>query len=219
MEQLVFLWKWSATGKKRKPKAATRQYQQRKGPASFVVKTLFVLKIVTMAHFLCWFLLQCNKIPEERRYALPLKSIYMRQIDHMVGLYWMMQHACQQQHQHAADLLLGGQARRGLACRTENRSRSGPSPLKETKKAKPGPVTCLQASWKASRKEKKMQNRELGLLSELLVCVCVSARVCACARPWVRFHLSCESWHWLCEKCHFVICKRLDPLWWSVQDY
>lgn len=32
--------------------------------------------------------LQCDRIPEERRYALPLKSIYMKQIDHMVGLYW-----------------------------------------------------------------------------------------------------------------------------------
>uniref|UniRef100_A0A087X2J9 alpha-1,2-Mannosidase n=1 Tax=Poecilia formosa TaxID=48698 RepID=A0A087X2J9_POEFO len=30
--------------------------------------------------------LQCNRIPEERRYALPLKSVYMRQIDHMVGV-------------------------------------------------------------------------------------------------------------------------------------
>uniref|UniRef100_A0A3Q4N188 alpha-1,2-Mannosidase n=1 Tax=Neolamprologus brichardi TaxID=32507 RepID=A0A3Q4N188_NEOBR len=29
----------------------------------------------------------CNRIPEERRYTLPLKSIYMRQIDHMVGLF------------------------------------------------------------------------------------------------------------------------------------
>ncbi|XP_070759044.1 ER degradation-enhancing alpha-mannosidase-like protein 1 isoform X2 [Enoplosus armatus] len=29
----------------------------------------------------------CNKIPEERRYTLPLKSVYMRQIDHMVGLF------------------------------------------------------------------------------------------------------------------------------------
>uniref|UniRef100_A0A672ZND4 alpha-1,2-Mannosidase n=1 Tax=Sphaeramia orbicularis TaxID=375764 RepID=A0A672ZND4_9TELE len=29
----------------------------------------------------------CNRIPEERRYALPLKSVYMRQIDHMVGLF------------------------------------------------------------------------------------------------------------------------------------
>uniref|UniRef100_W5LCT1 alpha-1,2-Mannosidase n=1 Tax=Astyanax mexicanus TaxID=7994 RepID=W5LCT1_ASTMX len=28
----------------------------------------------------------CERIPEERRYALPLKSMYMRQIDHMVGL-------------------------------------------------------------------------------------------------------------------------------------
>uniref|UniRef100_A0A8C6SZY9 alpha-1,2-Mannosidase n=1 Tax=Neogobius melanostomus TaxID=47308 RepID=A0A8C6SZY9_9GOBI len=31
--------------------------------------------------------LQCNRIPEEQRYALPLKSVYMRQIDHMVGLF------------------------------------------------------------------------------------------------------------------------------------
>uniref|UniRef100_A0A3B3WX79 alpha-1,2-Mannosidase n=1 Tax=Poecilia mexicana TaxID=48701 RepID=A0A3B3WX79_9TELE len=31
--------------------------------------------------------LQCNRIPEERRYALPLKSVYMRQIDHMVGVF------------------------------------------------------------------------------------------------------------------------------------
>eukprot|EP00066_Takifugu_rubripes_P022985 XP_011612251.1 PREDICTED: ER degradation-enhancing alpha-mannosidase-like protein 1 isoform X3 [Takifugu rubripes] len=30
---------------------------------------------------------QCNRIPEEQRYALPLKSIYMKQIDHMVGLF------------------------------------------------------------------------------------------------------------------------------------
>lgn len=29
----------------------------------------------------------CNRIPEEQRYALPLKSVYMRQIDHMVGLF------------------------------------------------------------------------------------------------------------------------------------
>ncbi|XP_051996868.1 ER degradation-enhancing alpha-mannosidase-like protein 1 isoform X1 [Xyrauchen texanus] len=28
----------------------------------------------------------CERIPEERRYGLPLKSMYMRQIDHMVGL-------------------------------------------------------------------------------------------------------------------------------------
>ncbi|KAM6980058.1 ER degradation-enhancing alpha-mannosidase-like protein 1 [Aplochiton taeniatus] len=28
----------------------------------------------------------CERIPEERRYTLPLKSVYMRQIDHMVGL-------------------------------------------------------------------------------------------------------------------------------------
>ncbi|XP_072308608.1 ER degradation-enhancing alpha-mannosidase-like protein 1 [Eucyclogobius newberryi] len=29
----------------------------------------------------------CDRIPEERRYALPLKSVYMRQIDNMVGLF------------------------------------------------------------------------------------------------------------------------------------
>uniref|UniRef100_A0A672H3K0 alpha-1,2-Mannosidase n=1 Tax=Salarias fasciatus TaxID=181472 RepID=A0A672H3K0_SALFA len=29
----------------------------------------------------------CDRIPEERRYTLPLKSVYMRQIDHMVGLF------------------------------------------------------------------------------------------------------------------------------------
>lgn len=29
---------------------------------------------------------QCNRVPDERRYALPLKSVYMRQIDQMVGL-------------------------------------------------------------------------------------------------------------------------------------
>ncbi|KAM3878574.1 ER degradation-enhancing alpha-mannosidase-like protein 1 [Diretmus argenteus] len=29
----------------------------------------------------------CDRIPEERRFALPLKSVYMRQIDHMVGLF------------------------------------------------------------------------------------------------------------------------------------
>lgn len=29
----------------------------------------------------------CDRISEERRYALPLKSVYMRQIDHMVGLF------------------------------------------------------------------------------------------------------------------------------------
>uniref|UniRef100_A0A3Q3WYB8 alpha-1,2-Mannosidase n=1 Tax=Mola mola TaxID=94237 RepID=A0A3Q3WYB8_MOLML len=29
----------------------------------------------------------CNRIPEERRYTLPLKSVYMKQIDHMVGLF------------------------------------------------------------------------------------------------------------------------------------
>uniref|UniRef100_A0A1A8KET8 alpha-1,2-Mannosidase n=1 Tax=Nothobranchius kuhntae TaxID=321403 RepID=A0A1A8KET8_NOTKU len=29
----------------------------------------------------------CNRFPQERRYALPLKSVYMRQIDHMVGLF------------------------------------------------------------------------------------------------------------------------------------
>ncbi|XP_068598885.1 ER degradation-enhancing alpha-mannosidase-like protein 1 [Brachionichthys hirsutus] len=29
----------------------------------------------------------CNRFPEERRHALPLKSVYMRQIDHMVGLF------------------------------------------------------------------------------------------------------------------------------------
>ncbi|XP_010894407.2 ER degradation-enhancing alpha-mannosidase-like protein 1 isoform X2 [Esox lucius] len=29
----------------------------------------------------------CERIPEERRYSLPLKSVYMRQIDHMVGLF------------------------------------------------------------------------------------------------------------------------------------
>ncbi|XP_031424138.1 ER degradation-enhancing alpha-mannosidase-like protein 1 isoform X2 [Clupea harengus] len=28
----------------------------------------------------------CDRIPEERRFGLPLKSVYMRQIDHMVGL-------------------------------------------------------------------------------------------------------------------------------------
>lgn len=28
----------------------------------------------------------CNRVPDERRYALPLKSVYMRQIDQMVGL-------------------------------------------------------------------------------------------------------------------------------------
>uniref|UniRef100_A0A8C6WKL0 alpha-1,2-Mannosidase n=1 Tax=Neogobius melanostomus TaxID=47308 RepID=A0A8C6WKL0_9GOBI len=31
--------------------------------------------------------MNCNRIPEEQRYALPLKSVYMRQIDHMVGLF------------------------------------------------------------------------------------------------------------------------------------
>ncbi|KAM9524444.1 ER degradation-enhancing alpha-mannosidase-like protein 1 isoform 2-T2 [Salvelinus alpinus] len=30
---------------------------------------------------------KCDRIPEERRYSLPLKSVYMRQIDHMVGLF------------------------------------------------------------------------------------------------------------------------------------
>lgn len=30
----------------------------------------------------------CNRVPDERRYSLPLKSIYMRQIDQMVGLIW-----------------------------------------------------------------------------------------------------------------------------------
>uniref|UniRef100_A0A3B3CYQ7 alpha-1,2-Mannosidase n=1 Tax=Oryzias melastigma TaxID=30732 RepID=A0A3B3CYQ7_ORYME len=30
---------------------------------------------------------QCNRIPVEQRFALPLKSVYMRQIDHMVGLF------------------------------------------------------------------------------------------------------------------------------------
>lgn len=35
-----------------------------------------------------WFSFQCNRVPDERRYALPLKSIYMRQIDQMVGLIW-----------------------------------------------------------------------------------------------------------------------------------
>ncbi|XP_074055148.1 ER degradation-enhancing alpha-mannosidase-like protein 1 [Macrotis lagotis] len=30
--------------------------------------------------------LNCNRIPDERRYSLPLKSVYMRQIDQMVGL-------------------------------------------------------------------------------------------------------------------------------------
>ncbi|CAB1353386.1 unnamed protein product [Coregonus sp. 'balchen'] len=29
----------------------------------------------------------CDRVPEERRYSLPLKSVYMRQIDHMVGLF------------------------------------------------------------------------------------------------------------------------------------
>ncbi|XP_061583299.1 ER degradation-enhancing alpha-mannosidase-like protein 1 [Cololabis saira] len=29
----------------------------------------------------------CDRIPEERRYTLPLKSVYMRQIDNMVGLF------------------------------------------------------------------------------------------------------------------------------------
>ncbi|XP_051776978.1 ER degradation-enhancing alpha-mannosidase-like protein 1 [Erpetoichthys calabaricus] len=29
---------------------------------------------------------KCNRIPEERKYFLPLKSVYMRQIDQMVGL-------------------------------------------------------------------------------------------------------------------------------------
>lgn len=28
----------------------------------------------------------CNRVPDERRYLLPLKSNYMRQIDRMVGL-------------------------------------------------------------------------------------------------------------------------------------
>ncbi|XP_057410610.1 ER degradation-enhancing alpha-mannosidase-like protein 1 isoform X3 [Balaenoptera acutorostrata] len=28
----------------------------------------------------------CNRVPDERRYSLPLKSVYMRQIDQMVGL-------------------------------------------------------------------------------------------------------------------------------------
>uniref|UniRef100_A0A6Q2Z1N0 alpha-1,2-Mannosidase n=1 Tax=Esox lucius TaxID=8010 RepID=A0A6Q2Z1N0_ESOLU len=32
-------------------------------------------------------LVSCERIPEERRYSLPLKSVYMRQIDHMVGLF------------------------------------------------------------------------------------------------------------------------------------
>ncbi|CAL8353809.1 ER degradation-enhancing alpha-mannosidase-like protein 1 [Gadus morhua] len=29
----------------------------------------------------------CGRIPDARRFALPLKSVYMRQIDHMVGLF------------------------------------------------------------------------------------------------------------------------------------
>uniref|UniRef100_A0A8C7XNF6 alpha-1,2-Mannosidase n=1 Tax=Oryzias sinensis TaxID=183150 RepID=A0A8C7XNF6_9TELE len=29
----------------------------------------------------------CNRIPVEQRFALPLKSVYMKQIDHMVGLF------------------------------------------------------------------------------------------------------------------------------------
>lgn len=32
------------------------------------------------------FFSQCNRVPDERRYLLPLKSNYMRQIDRMVGL-------------------------------------------------------------------------------------------------------------------------------------
>lgn len=36
------------------------------------------------------FCYQCNRVPDERRYLLPLKSNYMRQIDRMVGLIWMV---------------------------------------------------------------------------------------------------------------------------------
>ncbi|XP_064858064.1 ER degradation-enhancing alpha-mannosidase-like protein 1 [Oncorhynchus nerka] len=31
--------------------------------------------------------INCDRVSEERRYSLPLKSVYMRQIDHMVGLF------------------------------------------------------------------------------------------------------------------------------------
>lgn len=68
--------------------------------------------------------------------------------------------------------------------------------LKKLKKAKPEPVACpRRLAEKPHLRKKKMQNREPGLLSELLVCVrvCVSVRACARARPWVRFHSSCES--------------------------
>uniref|UniRef100_A0A8C8J8V1 alpha-1,2-Mannosidase n=1 Tax=Oncorhynchus tshawytscha TaxID=74940 RepID=A0A8C8J8V1_ONCTS len=42
------------------------------------------LKYTVMNNVIFFF---CDRIPEERRYSLPLKSVYMRQIDHMVGLF------------------------------------------------------------------------------------------------------------------------------------
>lgn len=59
--------------------------------------TLFFFKMCIMMLSFLLPLLQCNRIPEERRYTLPLKSVYMKQIDHMVGLFWIRR--CQQHKQ------------------------------------------------------------------------------------------------------------------------
>lgn len=99
MERLVSLWRGRVGGKRVGPQTATQQCQQRTAqPVSLlpVFTVVFYQKHIHMLNPQCYdaFILslclvrQCNRIPDERRFALPLKSVYMRQIDHMVGLFW-----------------------------------------------------------------------------------------------------------------------------------
>lgn len=135
-----------------------------------------------MAHFSCLFW-QCNRIPEEQRYALPMKSIYMKQIDRMVGLFWMRHSSAPQWR---------------LKCRLEKSQTLRTKRANWSKKAKPRRAGRLQAAGKVT--PGNMQNREASLASELPVC----ARMC---------EVLLELWIvTLTLKCHLVMCKRLHTL-------
>lgn len=141
-----------------------------------------------MAHVsrLFW---QCNRIPEERRYALPLKSIYMKQIDHMVGLFWMRQSSA---------------PRWSLKCRLEKSQTLGTKRANWSKKAKPRRAGRSQAAGKVT--PGNVRNHEASLASEL------PGWAWMCEVPIELWIVT------LTLKCHLVMCKRLHTLALSVQD-
>lgn len=135
-----------------------------------------------MAHFLRLFW-QCNRIPEERRYALPLKSIYMKQIDHMVGLFWM-------RHNSAPQWI--------LKCRLEKSQTLGTKRANRSKKAKPRRAGRSQAAGKVT--PGSMRNHEASLASKFPVCAWM------CEVPLELWIVT------LTLKCHLVMCKWLHTL-------